>query len=195
MKQSPSNENRYDSIAALSISFFALSDNMRKIPRGNGSPRIPPGNLHLPPAANFYVYGTREYKSGGIDDGPGIDLTLMPPRLTHDEDTIGLPFDTGKPTCSINLLCQRDGILQKYQVMVISKDQCIGPNEFERLIARNKRLIQTDTQFFKAIKEIYEKKMYGIWRSMFSLKTLREIRLISVSFDFRSRWLCISDQD
>lgn len=142
---------------------------------------IPP----FPPQANFHVGAPNPLRHPdglGDPDGLGIDLSFMPPRLTCGEDKIGVPFDTKKPTCSINLLCRRDGTLQKYQVQVISKDRRLEPDQFESLVASNKGLIQTDVQFFTTIKKVYEKKMYGTWRMIFSLKTLREIRLISVSF-------------
>ncbi|RJE19883.1 hypothetical protein PHISCL_07774 [Aspergillus sclerotialis] len=143
----------------------------------------------LPPEANFALPISCQHPipcEEQTADKPGINLSFLPPRLTQDGDTVGKPFDTGKPTCSINLLCHRNGILQKYQVQVISKDRCAGPNQYNSLIASNKRLIKTDIQFFKAVKKTYEKEMYGIWRTLFYLKTLREIRLVSFTpYDHR----------
>ncbi|KAL4955396.1 hypothetical protein BDW69DRAFT_160779 [Aspergillus filifer] len=40
-------------------------------------------------------------------------------------------------------------------------------------------LIQSDLQFLKTVRSIYEQKMCGIWRRIFSFKTLRQIRLVS----------------
>lgn len=119
-----------------------------------------------------------------IADELAIDLSSLPPHLTGDEDTVGEPFDVGKPTCSMNLLCHRNGISQKYQVQVISQDRCAGPDQYYSLIASNKRLIKTDIHFFQTVKKTYEKRMCGIWRSLFSLKALREIRLVSVCSPF-----------
>lgn len=134
----------------------------------------------FPPEANFDVPVSFPLDAGG----PGVDLSSMPPRLTRDEDRFGIPFDVWKPTCSINLICHRNGALQKHQVQVIDKSRCGGQDRFESLIASSNGLIQTDEQLFERIKNIYERKMYGTWRSMFSFKTLREIRLASVSLLF-----------
>lgn len=112
---------------------------------------------------------------------PGIDFSL-PPQPIRDKATLELPFDVEKPTCSINLLCRRNGILQKHQIQVISQARCSSPDQFENLIASNKKLIQTDAQLFEVVRKTYQKKMYGIWRRIFSLKTLREIPLVLVSF-------------
>lgn len=143
----------------------------------------------LPPEANFAVPVSCNVQPpkpqiAHDSDLVGIDLTFLPRHLRRDADAIGKPFDVGKPTCSINLLCHRNGILQKYQVQVISKDRCAGSGQFDRLVASNKRLIQTDIQFFKAVKRTYEKEMYGISRRLFSLKALREITLVWVRSPF-----------
>jgi hypothetical protein len=121
----------------------------------------------------------------GNGDDLGINISFIPPPPTGDEEIIGVPFDSGKPTCSINLLCNRNGTLKKYQIQVISKDRCSESGQFESLVANNKSLIQTDTQFLECIKKTYERKMCGIWRRLFSIKTLREIRLVSVSSAFK----------
>ena len=143
----------------------------------------------LPPEANFYVPTSDPPPPPALPasptaDGLVIDLCYLPPPLTLDGDTIGRPFDTKKPTCSISLLCNRNGFLQKYQVHVISKDRCAGPDQFDSLVARNMRLIKTDFQLFKTLKRTYEREMCDIWRKSFSLKALREIRLVSVCSTF-----------
>ena len=81
------------------------------------------------------------------DDDVGIDLSLHPPSklLKQDEDTAGKPFDIDKPTCSINLICQRNGFLQKYQIHVINKDRCATHDQFDNLITNVKGFIKTDT--------------------------------------------------
>lgn len=136
-----------------------------------------------PPHANFYVQASaRSPNPSTTDDDVGIDLSLRPfsKLLKQDEDTAEKLFDTEKPTCSINLICQRNGFLQKYQIHVINKDRCATPDQFDSLITNVKGLIKTDSQFFKTVKRTYDKKMRGIWRRLFSLKELREIRLVSV---------------
>lgn len=115
----------------------------------------------FPPNANFFLDASKDDPDRSKDShGPGIE----------------------KPTCSINLLCRRNGILQKHQIQVISQARCSSPDQSENLIASNKKLIQTDAQLFEVVRKTYQKKMYGIWRRIFSLKTLREIRLVLVSF-------------
>ncbi|OQE17832.1 hypothetical protein PENSTE_c019G09469 [Penicillium steckii] len=138
--------------------------------------------IFSPPHANFYVQASaRSPNPSATDDEVGIDLSLRPfsKLLKQDEDTAEKLFDTEKPTCSINLICQRNGFLQKYQIHVINKDRCATPDQFDSLITNVKGLIKTDSQFFKTVKRTYDKKLRGIWRRLFSLKELREIRLVS----------------
>ncbi|GAA88462.1 hypothetical protein AKAW_06576 [Aspergillus luchuensis IFO 4308] len=119
-------------------------------------------SVPLPPEANVFVptsFGL-PLPNPSTADELGIDLCFLPPRLTRDGDTVGIPFDTKKPTCSISLLCHRNGFLQKYQIHVISKDRCAGLDQFDSLVTSNKRLIKTDVQFFKTVKRTYEREMH-----------------------------------
>ncbi|KAL4791617.1 hypothetical protein BDV19DRAFT_392963 [Aspergillus venezuelensis] len=89
------------------------------------------------------------------------------------------PFDVEKPTCSINLLCHRNGELQKHQIHVIHHRRCKGLEEFLKLIDDNNELISSDKQLLTTMRHIYEQEMYGVWRRIFSFKFLRRIRLVA----------------
>jgi hypothetical protein len=53
--------------------------------------------------------------------------------------------------------------------------------DFEAALAKNEGLIATDQQLFRALRASYMREMCGFWRRYFSLKTLKRLRLLSVS--------------
>lgn len=91
-----------------------------------------------------------------------------------------------KPTCSLNLICYRPGsqgcVLQ--QVRVVSRERFEEENHYQKAVTKDQGLIQTDQEFFQAIRDEYTTNMCGFWRRYLTLKTLRHIRLLSVCYDF-----------
>jgi hypothetical protein len=88
-----------------------------------------------------------------------------------------------KPTCSLNLLCYRPG----YQGCVLKQITVIGrsryPNEdaYNKALGENKNLVSSDEEFFQSLHAAYSRQMCSFWRRHFSMKTLQQIRLLSVS--------------
>lgn len=70
---------------------------------------------------------------------------------------LGVPSSVESPTCSVNLICHRNGNLQIFQFQVIRKEQCAEPDQFKNLIAENEALVHTDIQFLKTMRKVYEK--------------------------------------
>jgi hypothetical protein len=91
--------------------------------------------------------------------------------------------DLKRLTCSLNLICYRPGsqgcVLR--QIRVIQSSLCPNLHMFEGLVAANPDLVTTDQQFFERLREEYQGNMCSLTRRLFSLKTLRKIRLLSVS--------------
>jgi hypothetical protein len=88
-----------------------------------------------------------------------------------------------KPTCSLNLICYRSGTkgCELYQIQTAKQSRFKDEGAFQKALAHNPDLIVNDEQFFYALRNVYLKKMCGFWRRVFFLKTLRGIRLLSVS--------------
>jgi hypothetical protein len=95
-------------------------------------------------------------------------LSVHPPTL----QTVASPgFDgLNKPTCSLNLMCYRSGSQGciRRQIQVVRK---WGEGYPE--------MIRNDQEFFQALHHEYEQHICGFWRRYLSLKTLRQIRLLS----------------
>jgi len=93
--------------------------------------------------------------------------TALPPTQTATSPTID---DWSKPTCSLNLMCYRPGSQGciRRQIQVARKSSEEYP-----------AMIQTDQDFFQALHREYEQHICGFWRRYLSLKTLRQIRLLS----------------
>jgi len=88
------------------------------------------------------------------------------------------------PTCALNLICYRTGTkgCELHQVQAVLESRFKDKEAFQNKILRNPNLISTDVQFFQALRSVYLQKMCGFWRRAFFLKTLRGIRLLSVSY-------------
>jgi hypothetical protein len=88
-----------------------------------------------------------------------------------------------KPTCSLNLICYRPGsqgcVLR--QIRVISRSRFDTQGDYDRAVKEEEKLICTDRGFFKVLRQEYDHDICGFWRRHLSLKTLRQIRLLSVS--------------
>jgi hypothetical protein len=90
---------------------------------------------------------------------------------------------TNVSTCSLNLVCYRggrEGCVSR-QVQVIKESLCEDQQEFQDLMKEYPNLIQTDEEFLKRLRNEYRFQMCSFLRRYFSLKTLRKIRLLSVS--------------
>lgn len=109
-----------------------------------------------------------------------IEPSVLPPT---QEVTSPKVDSSSKPTCSLNLMCYRSGRQGciRRQIRVASKTRWAAsipdiPKEFwdEKL-----DMICNDQQFFHALHQEYEQHIRGFWRRYLSLKTLRQIRLLS----------------
>src|SRR5262249_17179859 len=96
-----------------------------------------------------------------------------------------LNYISTKPTCSLNLVCYRSGAAgcELYQIQVAKASRFAGNETFQKFLKDNPDILITDKEFFKALRRVYCGKMCSIWRRVFFLKTLRGLRLLSVSQD------------
>lgn len=97
---------------------------------------------------------------------------VLPP--IHDE-TIVITESAEKPTCSLNLTCYRSGRhgCLRRQIQVARTPAAPNPNGHV--------LVTEDQEFFRAVSREYEQHLCGFWRRCTTLKTLKRIRLLSVS--------------
>ena len=95
-----------------------------------------------------------------------------------------------KPTCSLNLVCYRSGGrgCEFHQIQTAKRSLFESEDKFRTALAENPELITTDTEFFQALRDVYLGKMSGFWRRAFFLKTLKGIRLLSVSKASKATW-------
>jgi hypothetical protein len=98
---------------------------------------------------------------------------ISPPGLGDDTDS-----KETSPTCSLNLVCYRAGrqgcVLE--QIRVARPGFIPGTNNSHDGVT----FIYHDAHVFRAVREAYTKKMCSVRRRYLSLKTLRQIRLLSV---------------
>ena len=88
------------------------------------------------------------------------------------------------PTCALNLVCYRTGTkgCELHQIQTVLESRFKDNQAFQNTVIENPSLISTDGKFFQALRDVYLGKMCGFWRRAFFLKTLRGIRLLSVSY-------------
>ncbi|CAO2656555.1 Nn.00g053580.m01.CDS01 [Neocucurbitaria sp. VM-36] len=113
--------------------------------------------------------------SQGLPEQPRLRTSIQPPTkilVTPTTDTFT------KPTCSLNLICYRPGSqgCVRRQMQVARKSH-VQPQE--KVPQQNAGLITSDEQFFLALSREYNQHICGFWRGLVSLKTLRQIRLLS----------------
>jgi hypothetical protein len=98
-----------------------------------------------------------------------------------------------KPTCSLNLVCYRSGTkgCELFQIQTAKRSRYKDETAFQKAVAANPNLIVNDEQFFYALRDVYLGKMCNIWRRFFFLKTLRGIRLLSVSNPIVENHTCL----
>jgi hypothetical protein len=87
------------------------------------------------------------------------------------------------PKCALNLVCFRGGTIgcQLYQIQTVLESRFESKEVFQQTITILPSLIYSDAELFRALRDIYQNKMCGFWRNVLFLKTLRGIRLLSVS--------------
>jgi hypothetical protein len=133
-----------------------------------------------------------QYSQDGKDQNDQITQVIEVPSssrkighnmFTEPSTSLANPDGTPKPTCSLNLICYRPGsqgcVIR--QIQVVKRSLCTDGKVFGALLSTNPDLIQTDEEFFQSLQTEYSKKMCSLTRRLFSLKTLRKIRLLSVS--------------
>jgi hypothetical protein len=124
---------------------------------------------------------------------PPIDQASVLPPI----QTVSSPiFDkTKKTTCSLNLMCYRPGsqgcIRRQIQVISLSRWAVSSDDGYDRFWQEKPDLIRNDQEFFHALHREYEQHICGFWRRYLSLKTLRQIRLLSVR-SVTISWMIIS---
>lgn len=108
-------------------------------------------------------------------------LSVLPPTQTVSSPTTG---SMAKPTCSLNLMCYRSGSqgCVRRQIHVLSQARlAISRDDYSSIVSikNSGGLVRTDEEFFAALHREYEHHICGFWRRYLSLKTLRQIRLLS----------------
>lgn len=137
----------------------------------------------LVPDEVFEIDGTIVAEESSLDRPSSTEAQEIQHPLQPPVKTLVTPSTESfsRPTCSLNLLCYRagrDGCLQR-QIQVV--DVNLGSTiDAEKLQQQNPKLISNDEDFFLALHREYEQHLCGFWRRYFSLKTLRQIRLLSV---------------
>ena len=110
--------------------------------------------------------------------GPHPQASFHPPTTASM-----LASNAAKPTCSLNLICYRPGsqgcVLR--QIRVISRAKFAKVEDYSAAIEANDGIVSTDKEFFELLWKKYNERMCSFWRRYLSLKTLRRIRLLSVS--------------
>ena len=123
--------------------------------------------------------------------GKPVGPDLIPPTSTAwTPDTPNPPsatpprnaYDVHRPTCSLNLVCYRDGAqgCVLVQIHTILESRFSDTEDFKSELKKDSRLIVSDQAFFRKLQRTYWYEMCGFWRRYLSLKTLRGIRLLVV---------------
>lgn len=143
-----------------------------------------------PPLDNRYAYSSTPPKTlNAIQEEPeGTSNFNKEPKAKRDTTTTldmepsADPIET-KPTCMLNLVCYRSGMqgCELNQIYVANRNRYKLKMDFSKAVRDNPDLITDDRTFFHALRRVYLREMCGIWRRMLFLKTLRGIRLLSVS--------------
>lgn len=160
---------------------------------GPASPLGSNSNL-IPPVSNIPMdtpgLGPRDrIASGSPILGPqSPDISTQGPADTNHASEIIQPsyYDTTKPTCSLNLVCYRSGSrgCDLQQIHCVLRSMYSSEESFQSAVASQPHLVYSDDQFFREMKRLYTRKMCGLFRRYFSLKTLRAFRILSVSPEF-----------
>jgi hypothetical protein len=112
----------------------------------------------------------------------GTDGSAFPITASESRETAAY-YDTGRPTCSLNLVCYRSGSrgCDVQQIQCILRSKFPDDESFDATVASNPQLVSSDVQFFQEIRRRFEKNMSGLFRRYLSLKSHRTFRILAVS--------------
>jgi hypothetical protein len=118
-----------------------------------------------------------------MDTSIPVDVSILPPFALSK---IPSPLDHDKPTCTLKLICYRPGkqgyVWRWIKVYSQSRYAALPHHALQHYkgLERDTSLVRNDLQFFRSLQKEYKNQLCGPWRRCFSLKTLRQIRLLSV---------------
>ena len=152
-------------------------------------PRLP---SYRPPMPNDQLGHILPHRDRGISPREALNRAQVWQIVSCDEYIATLEkakykdtteFVSKHPKCSLNLVCFRGGktSCEFYQIQTVLESRFESKNEFQKTIASLPSLIYSDPELFSALRDVYQNKMCGFWRKTLSLKTLRGIRILSVS--------------
>lgn len=125
---------------------------------------------------------------GGVDGHSTDALTPITESTSNSNSPSSSSNKTNKkndlnkrPTCSLSLVCYSRGCSMS-QIRVIKRSKYDSELDYETALASTPNLITTDEALFRALRVKYLTEMCGFWRRWLSLKTLKRLRLLSVSF-------------
>lgn len=156
----------------LEKSFADVGFGVRKTPARQGRRAVLTGGL--------IEYPSEDTEEEEQDDD---DRDFVPPHGRTRRNAPGL--DRGIETRSLNLVCYREGQqgCKSHQMQVARwrrRDRDASEDDLLRAVAGFPLLNVTDEALMQALRRGYENKMCGFWRRIFSLKSLRFVRLRSV---------------
>ncbi|EUC47819.1 hypothetical protein COCMIDRAFT_89190 [Bipolaris oryzae ATCC 44560] len=133
-------------------------------------------------STDFKQHAHPQLKPKSQTTTPRVDQSsVLPPTQTvSSRSTDSLT----KPTCSLNLMCYRSGSqgCVRRQIHVLSQARLgVSRDDYSKIVSvkNSGGLIRNDKEFFAALHREYEHHICGFWRRYLSLKTLRQIRLLS----------------
>lgn len=99
-----------------------------------------------------------------------------------DEFRSRSPSNDEVETCALNLLCYRSGSkgCVKRRIEVVARFRFATGAMLVSLLTRKPELITTKKRLFLALRHEYHMGMCGFWREYCSLRTLRQLRVLSV---------------
>jgi hypothetical protein len=152
----------------------------------------------------FGAYYPAPFQAEASHQGPSFNqpsVVSHPPTQRHKQNLDGITqeieeqgttwasyhtseYVSTHPICALQLVCYRTGIkgCELHHIQTVLESRFEDNQDFQNTIIKNPSLISTDTKFFQALRDVYLGKMCSFWRRAFFLKTLRGIRLLSVSY-------------
>ena len=127
--------------------------------------------------------------------GPIQGIQKSDTAWTANQNT--LEYVSTHATCALNLVCYRTGTKECELQCIQTVLECRFNHKqvFQNTLLQKSGLISTDIQFFHALRDVYLRRMCGFWRRSFFLKTLRGVRLLSVSTASRLSFLLSETDD
>lgn len=142
-------------------------------------PQVP---SYAPPATTMGSDGLRPDHTVPPHHRPPPPSNPVPPMGPPPQNEDSPTADPGEnETSNLHLLCYRTGSqgLVKRKVVVVSSSQFPSPEAYHAFVEKNDDVVTTDVELFKEMAKQY-KSMCSFWRRYLHLKTLRQIRLLSV---------------